>query len=200
MDGGTRKGYAKLTSKNHIWNGLRTPWRRSITLHYLHICNLPNLALIGCYKFCINFPNVVKNYIFWQNSISLIWLLLSPKYDWRKVEFSLDYFRQSGFSIIVELVFRFDNLSQHLQHTPKRSMIYIWSASLCRDRFPRTIPDRKGFRKVRSYSLWCFALMQVCCLPNSCFCAVSIYSLCLCGFFSVPASSHTVSPLSNPVR
>ncbi len=94
MDGGTRKGYAKLTSKNHIWSGLRTRWRRSFTLHYLHICNLPNLALIGCYKFSINFPNVVKNYIFWQNSVSLIWLLLSPKYDWRK---DLDHFRQSGF-------------------------------------------------------------------------------------------------------
>ena len=29
------------------------------------------------------------------------------------------------------------------------------SASLCRDRVPRIIPDYKPFRKVRSYFLWC---------------------------------------------
>ena len=32
---------------------------------------------------------------------------------------------------------------------------FVDSASLCRDRVARTIPDRKGFRKVRSYLLWC---------------------------------------------
>ena len=147
MDGGTRKGYAKLTSKNHIWNGLRTRWRRSFTLHYLHICNLPNLALIGCYKFSINFPNVVKNYIFWQNSISLIWLLLSPKYDWRKVEFNLDYFRQSGL---------FVEMQKSSTTTQLRNTFTIMSES-CREcvltKVQRIIPDWKDCRKVTSHVL-----------------------------------------------
>ena len=137
MDGGTRKGYAKLTSKNHIWNGLRTPWRRSITLHYLHICNLPNLALIGCYKFCINFPNVVKNYIFWQNSISLFWLLLSPKYDWRKVEFNLDHFRQSGF---ICFILESRNLFTTIEITTSNA------ESVCWPKVQRIIPDWKDCR------------------------------------------------------
>ena len=45
-----------------------------------------------------------------------------------------------------------------LQHNWKGSILwleFVDSASFCRDRVARTIPDRKGFRKVRSYLLWC---------------------------------------------
>ena len=79
------------------------------SLLIIHICQNRinhNPALIGCYKFMLlNFPsNVVKNktqkQLYFLTKIDrLILVLFSPKCDWRKVEFNLDYFRQSGLFI-----------------------------------------------------------------------------------------------------
>ena len=143
MDGGTRKGYAKLTSKNHIWNGLRTPWRRSFTLHFSTFAIYQTLHWLGVINSCINFPNVVKNYIFWQNSISLIWLLLSPKYDWRKVEFNLDHFRQSGF---ICFILESRNLFTTIEITTSKCLHnYEWVLQrVCADQSPTNNPWLKG--------------------------------------------------------
>ena len=64
----------------------------------------------------------------------------------------------------------------------------LHSASLCRDRVPRIIPDCKHFRKVRSYFLWC---RRVCCLSDffACLTFVAVAEVvvhCLCDFSLVP--------------